>query len=73
MSKTSRYEGRGVSATKDEVHKAIENLDKGLYETAFCKILPDLVGKDDGYVNIMHADTAGTKTSFGIPLLERNR
>jgi len=58
------YDKRGVSATKDEVHQAIKNLDKGLYPTAFCKVLPDFVGGDDAYCNIMHADTAGTKTSL---------
>jgi len=59
-----RYDLRGVSASKDEVHKAIKNLDKGLFPNAFCKILPDLAAGDASYVNIMHADTAGTKTSL---------
>ncbi len=63
-SDTSRYELRGVSASKSEVHEAIKGLDKGLYPLAFCKILPDLVGGDNAYANIMHADTAGTKTSL---------
>lgn len=63
-SPSSKYELRGVSATKDEVHNAIKDLDKGLYPSAFCKILPDFVGSDDQYCNIMHADTAGTKTSL---------
>ncbi len=58
------YDKRGVSATKDEVHKAIKNLDKGLYPNAFCKILPDMVAGKATYCNIMHADTAGTKTSL---------
>ena len=62
--KENRYNQRGVSASKEDVHVAIENLDKGLYPKAFCKILPDLVAKDDEYCNIMHADTAGTKTSL---------
>ena len=61
---SSRYEGRGVSAQKTEVHAAIKNLDKGLFPKAFCKILPDFVGGSDDFVNIMHADTAGTKTSL---------
>ena len=61
---TNRYGQRGVSASKAEVHAAIAHLDKGLYPQAFCKILPDLVGQDDDYCNIMHADTAGTKTSL---------
>ena len=60
----SKYSQRGVSATKDEVHKAIEKLDKGLFPKAFCKILPDISGNDEQYCNIMHADTAGTKTSL---------
>lgn len=59
-----KYDLRGVSATKDEVHKAIKNLDKGEYPSAFCKILPDVAGGKDNYVNLMHADTAGTKTSL---------
>ena len=60
----SRYGQRGVSASKSEVHEAIKDLDKGLYPTAFCKILPDITGGDNEYCNIMHADTAGTKTSL---------
>lgn len=60
----SRYARRGVSAGKEEVHAAIEGLDKGLYPLAFCKVLPDIVGGDPAYCNIMHADTAGTKTSL---------
>lgn len=64
MNKQYKYDLRGVSATKDEVHAAIANLDKGLYPMAFCKILPDLVANDSDYCNIMHADTAGTKTSL---------
>ena len=64
MSNDQRYEGRGVSSSKNEVHAAIKHLDKGLFPNAFCKILPDLTGKDDDFCNIMHADTAGTKTSL---------
>ena len=64
MSEKYKYDLRGVSATKDEVHAAISRLDKGLYPMAFCKILPDAVGNDPAYCNIMHADTAGTKTSL---------
>lgn len=60
----SRYQKRGVSADKSEVHAAIKDLDKGLYPNAFCKILPDISGGSDDHVNIMHADTAGTKTSL---------
>ncbi len=59
-----KYDLRGVSATKDEVHAAIKGLDKGLYPNAFCKILPDVAGGDKDYVNLMHADTSGTKTSL---------
>jgi phosphoribosylformylglycinamidine cyclo-ligase len=59
-----KYALRGVSANKTDVHAAIKNLDKGLFPTAFCKILPDFVGNDADYCNIMHADTAGTKTSL---------
>ena len=64
MSDPSIYDLRGVSATKSEVHQAIAGLDKGLYPKAFCKILPDVVGNSKDYVNVMHADTAGTKTSL---------
>ncbi len=64
MSNEYKYALRGVSATKDEVHTAIKNLDKGLFPNAFCKILPDVVAGDKDYCNIMHADTAGTKTSL---------
>lgn len=61
---TNRYAARGVSSQKEDVHKAIKHLDKGLFPNAFCKALPDLVAGDDDYCNIMHADTAGTKTSL---------
>lgn len=56
------YSKRGVSAQKEEVHAAIKNLDKGLYEFAFCKIYLDFIGNDDAFVNVMHADGAGTKS-----------
>jgi len=56
------YSKRGVSAQKEEVHAAIKNLDKGLYEFAFCKIYPDFITGDDAFVNVMHADGAGTKS-----------
>ena len=58
------YNKRGVSSKKEDVHDAIKDLDKGIYPNAFCKILPDFVGKDPSYCNIMHADTAGTKPSL---------
>lgn len=64
MPSPSKYDRRGVSATKSEVHAAIQHLDKGLFPNAFCKILPDIAGGDEAYCNIMHADTAGTKTSL---------
>ncbi len=60
----SRYEKRGVSFSKDDVHAAISKLDKGLYPNAFCKIIPDLLGNDPDYCNIMHADGAGTKSAL---------
>ena len=59
-----RYMMRGVSASKEDVHNAIKNIDKGLYPKAFCKIIPDILGGDPEYCNIMHADGAGTKSSL---------
>ena len=59
-----RYDMRGVSASKEDVHNAIKNIDKGLYPKAFCKIIPDIIGGDPDYCNIMHADGAGTKSSL---------
>ena len=59
-----RYMMRGVSASKEDVHNAIKNIDKGLYPQAFCKIIPDILGGDPEYCNIMHADGAGTKSSL---------
>ena len=59
-----RYSSRGVSASKDDVHNAIKHIDKGLFPKAFCKIMPDILGGDPGYCNIMHADGAGTKSSL---------
>ncbi len=61
---TEKYDSRGVSSQKEEVHAAIKNLSKGLYPTAFCKILPDISGGSEHHCNIMHADTAGTKTAL---------
>ena len=58
------YNKRGVSSKKEDVHDAIKDLDKGIFPNAFCKILPDIVGGDPSYCNIMHADTAGTKPSL---------
>ena len=60
----NRYAMRGVSATKEEVHNAIKNIDKGLFPKAFCKIIPDYLGGDDQYCLVMHADGAGTKSSL---------
>ena len=61
---TNRYMQRGVSAAKEDVHNAIKNIDKGIFPLAFCKIMPDIVGGDPNYCNIMHADGAGTKSSL---------
>ena len=60
----NRYMARGVSAMKEDVHNAIKNIDKGLFPQAFCKIIPDILGGDPDYCNIMHADGAGTKSSL---------
>lgn len=59
-----RYMRRGVSASKEDVHAAIKNVDKGIFPKAFCKIIPDILGGDPEYCNIMHADGAGTKSSL---------
>ncbi|WP_316840076.1 AIR synthase related protein [Pedobacter gandavensis] len=60
----NRYNQRGVSASKEDVHQAIKNIDKGIFPQAFCKIIPDILGNDDTFCNIMHADGAGTKSSL---------
>ena len=60
----NRYMQRGVSAAKEDVHNAIKHIDKGIFPQAFCKILPDILGNDQAYCNIMHADGAGTKSSL---------
>lgn len=60
----NRYMLRGVSAAKEDVHNAIRNIDKGIFPQAFCKIIPDILGGDSEYCNIMHADGAGTKSSL---------
>ncbi len=62
MNDSKRYDLRGVSATKDDVHAAIKNADKGLFPNAFCKIYPDFLGNDEAFCNIIHADGAGTKS-----------
>src|SRR5574344_1721211 len=64
MDKQQRYMMRGVSAAKEDVHNAIKNIDKGIFPQAFCKIIPDILGGDPDYCNIMHADGAGTKSSL---------
>src|ERR1700712_1339466 len=64
MISSQRYDQRGVSASKDDVHKAIKNIDKGIFPKAFCKIVPDILTNDADYCNIMHADGAGTKSSL---------
>src|ERR1043165_4852116 len=62
MATTDRYAKRGVSAQKEDVHRAVAQLDKGLFPNAFCKVYPDYWGGDDAYCNLMHADGAGTKS-----------
>lgn len=62
--KNNRYAMRGVSSSKEDVHNAISNIDKGLYPKAFCKIVPDYLGNDKDYCIVMHADGAGTKSSL---------
>ncbi|MDB5155145.1 MAG: purM [Mucilaginibacter sp.] len=64
MISSQRYDQRGVSASKDDVHNAIKNIDKGIFPKAFCKIVPDILTNDPDYCNIMHADGAGTKSSL---------
>lgn len=64
MNSSHRYDQRGVSASKDDVHNAIKNIDKGIFPKAFCKIVPDILTNDPLYCNIMHADGAGTKSSL---------
>ena len=64
MESQSRYNKRGVSASKEDVHEAIKNVDKGLFPNAFCKVIPDILGNDSNYCNVMHADGAGTKSSL---------
>ena len=63
-----RYNLRGVSADKEDVHQAIKNVDKGLFPKAFCKIVPDYLSNDDEYCIVMHADGAGTKSSLAYML-----
>jgi len=64
MGSDNRYDLRGVSASKEDVHNAIKNIDKGLFPKAFCKVVPDYLGGDPDFCNIMHADGAGTKSSL---------
>ena len=64
MADNLKYNRRGVSASKEDVHKAIKNLDKGLFPNAFCKVIPDILGGNPEFCNIMHADGAGTKSSL---------
>ncbi len=63
---TDKYAERGVSSQKEDVHKAIANIDKGLFPQAFCKVIPDVLGGDEAYCNITHADGAGTKSSLAF-------
>lgn len=64
MISSQRYDQRGVSASKEDVHNAIKNIDKGIFPKTFCKIIPDILNNDPSYCNIMHADGAGTKSSL---------
>ncbi|MDD2635347.1 MAG: phosphoribosylformylglycinamidine cyclo-ligase, partial [Bacteroidales bacterium] len=64
MTDSSRYNARGVSASKQDVHNAIKNIDKGLYPKAFCKIISDVLGNDTDFCNIMHSDGDVTKSSL---------
>ena len=64
MSSSSRYMARGVSSSKEDVHKALKGMDKGLFPNAFCKVIPDLLSDDPEYCLVMHADGAGTKSSL---------
>ena len=64
MEYKSRYEQRGVSSSKEDVHNAIKNSSKGIFPNAFCKVIEDVMGKDKDYCNVMHADGAGTKSSL---------
>jgi len=64
MQPTDKYSERGVSSQKEDVHKAIAHIDKGLFPQAFCKIIPDVLGGDEHWCNIIHADGAGTKSSL---------
>ena len=68
----SLYSKRGVSAQKEEVHAAVKNLDQGIFPKAFCKIYPDFLGGDNKFINVMHADGAGTKSILAYLVLERN-
>ena len=64
MDPSARYASRGVSSGKEEVHAAIKNIDKGLFPSAFCKIVPDILSGSDDHCLVMHADGAGTKSSL---------
>lgn len=73
MKSSQRYMMRGVSAMKEDVHAAIKNIDKGIFPHAFCKIMPDVLGGDPEYCNIMHADGAGTKSSLAYMYWKETR
>ena len=64
MLSTSKYNQRGVSAKKEDVHQAIKHIDKGLFPNAFCKLVPDYLTNNEDYCIVMHADGAGTKSSL---------
>jgi phosphoribosylformylglycinamidine cyclo-ligase len=73
MISSQRYDQRGVSASKDDVHNAIKNIDKGIFPKAFCKIVPDILTNNPEYCNIMHADGAGTKSSLAYTYWKETR
>jgi phosphoribosylformylglycinamidine cyclo-ligase len=73
MISSQRYDQRGVSASKDDVHNAIKNIDKGIFPKAFCKIVPDILTNNPDYCNIMHADGAGTKSSLAYTYWKETR
>ena len=70
---SNRYNLRGVSADKEDVHNAIKNIDKGLFPKAFCKIVPDYLTNDEDYCLVMHADGAGTKSSLAYRDFEKHK
>ena len=72
MNTSERYNQRGVSASKEDVHQAIKNVDKGVFPQAFCKIVPDYLGGSEEHCLVMHADGAGTKSSLAYMYWKEN-